>query len=213
MTARDTTPRDMTDGDLTRLSEDPAPTAAKRSLDAPDRPACAAAPEAVRSVVPAEALALLDEDETIILLIQPSLWFIPLSCLGSLAAIAFMSLVMAWSARFSFVPWSDVQSFSLGAVLATARLSWQALEWSQRLYVLTDRRIIKRSGTLRTRVDSAKLREIRHTVVLAAPRERLVNVGTVMFATAFGIFGHMWEAVRRPHEVSTIVREAVDRYG
>jgi len=172
-----------------------------------------AAPGAVRAIAPPEAIDILDDDEIIILLIQPSPWYIPLSCLGSLAAIAFITLLMAWSSRFPVAPWTDAVAFGLGAILTIGRLAWQAIDWSQRLYVLTDRRLVRRSGVFRPDSESIPLRDIRHTVVLAAPRERLLGLGTIMFATAFGISGHSWDAVRRPHEVSAVVREAVDRYG
>lgn len=186
-----------------------APWAARVAPDS----ASFASPQAVRAVAPPVAIDILDEDEIIILLVQPSPWYIPLSCLGSLAAIAFITLLMAWSSRFPVAPWTDGVAFGLGAILSIGRLSWQAIDWSQRLYVLTDRRLIRRSGVFRSTAESLPLRDIRHTVVLAAPRERLLGVGTIIFATAFAISRHSWDVVRRPHDVSAMVREAVDRYG
>lgn len=159
----------------------------------------------------------VDEDEIVLLAISPSLWFVPLSCLGSLLAIACGVLAMAWASRLNAVPWSDGQAFLLGAGLAAARLAWQCIEWCQRLYVLTDRRVLRRSGTLRPTVTQQRLEDVRHTVVLAARRERSLRIGTVAFVTARGggllDWNLAWETVRRPDEVQHTVREALERYG
>lgn len=159
----------------------------------------------------------LDDDELVLLATTPSLWFVPLSCLGSLLAIACGVLAMAWATRLDVVPWSDVQAFLLGAGLAAVRLAWQFVEWSQRLYVLTDRRVLRRSGTLRPTLAEERLVDIRHTVVLAARRERSLRIGTVAFVTARGggllDWNLAWETVRQPDDVQQAVRDAVERYG
>lgn len=154
----------------------------------------------------------IDDDELVLLIIHPSPWFVPLACLGSLAAIVCAVLAMAWATRFPFVPWTDGQVFGLGAVIAVARLAWQVVDWTQRLYVLTDRRAMRRGGVLRSRVDQLALRDVRHTVILAPPRERRLDVGTILFASG-GSSGLAWECVRRPGEVQGLVREAIERYG
>jgi hypothetical protein len=158
----------------------------------------------------------LDDDEIILLLIGPSLWFVPFSCLGAVLAIAVGVLAMTWASRLPAVPWSDVQALVLGVSLVGLRLAWQFLEWSQRLYVLTDRRVVRRSGVLRAAIAETSLDRIRHIVVVAARRERAVGVGTAAFVTegAAGLDWTLaWETVRRPDEVQSALREAVDRYG
>ena len=154
----------------------------------------------------------VDGDEIILLLVHPSPWFVPLACLGSLAAIGCAVLAMAWATRFQFVPWTDTQAFALGAVIAVARLAWQVVDWTQRTFVLTDRRAMRCSGVMRSTVDQIALRDVRHTVVLAAPRERWLDVGTILFASG-GASGLAWECVRRPQETQQVVREAIERYG
>jgi len=167
---------------------------------------------------PAEALRSLDleGDETILLMVTPSLWFVPFSALGTLLAVACGILAMTWASRLPTVPWSDAQALVLGLSIAGLRLSWALLEWTQRLYLLTDRRVLRRGGVLRTFIVEEGLGQVRHTVVVASRGERAVGVGTVSFVTA-GAAGLdwtlAWEGVRRPAEVQRIVREAIDRYG
>lgn len=158
----------------------------------------------------------LDDDEVVLLMLGPSLWFVPYSCLGAVLAIAVCVLGMTWAARLPMVPWSDVQALVLGCSLVGLRLAWQFLEWAQRLYVLTDRRVIRRSGFIRPSMVQQPLNQIRHTVVVAARRERAVGVGTVAFVTAEAAgldWTLAWEIVRRPDEVQSALRDAVERYG
>lgn len=187
----------------------PARSAPRMASVSEDGGALLARPEAARDLP-------LDEDETILLMLSPSPWFVPFACLGALLAIACGVLAMAWAARIPMVPWTDGQAFALGAALAAGRLAWQALEWTQRLYVLTDRRVLRRSGVLRAMVTEERLVNLRHTVVVAARRERAVGVGTLAFVTAApaGLDWTLaWDTVRRPEEVQGAVREAIERYG
>lgn len=180
------------------------PCLSEGAVDAANAAETAPSPEVAR---------LLDGDEVVLLALAPSLWFVPLACLGSLAAIACGTLGMAWLSRFPVVPWSDAQAFLLGLSLVGLRLAWQMLEWSMRLYVLTDRRALRLAGILRRRCDQTLLMDVRHTTVLAPPRERALDVGTLLFAATGSPFALTWETVRRPQQVLGTVREAVERYG
>jgi hypothetical protein len=164
----------------------------------------------------AAALArdLLQQDEIIVLLIRPSLWYVLLSSLGSLGLIALATFALAYMSRLPWAGWNDVQVFALGAGLAALRLGWQIMDWMSRVYVLTDRRIITRGGVLHVAVYQAPLRNIQHTAVFADLRERLFGLGTIGFATAGSdTFDSLWLMVRQPHHVHRTVVEAMRRYG
>jgi hypothetical protein len=82
------------------------------------------------------------------------------------------------------------------------------------VYVLTDRRIIRRMGVLRMSIFESPLRNIQHTSVYARLRERLFGLGTIAFATAGSdAFDALWVMVRRPFDVHRTVNEAIRRYG
>ena len=158
---------------------------------------------------------LVRDDEIILLHLRPSLWFVPLSSLGALTAIAMGALLLALLAvRIPWVPWSEIEAYSLGAAVATARLLWQCLEWWSRIYVLTDRRVIRRSGVLRVAVFEAPLRHIQHTSVFVTLRERLFGLGTIGFATAGSdVFVAFWVMVYQPFAAHRTVVDAIQRYG
>jgi hypothetical protein len=172
----------------------------------------------VEAPAPAMARELVQDGETIILLLRPSPWYIVLSSLGGLLCIALITFALAYVAKFmSQLPgigWSDRQAFLLGLGLSGLRLGWQLLEWISRVYVLTDRRVICRSGVLRLYVFETQLKNIQHTSVFASLRERLMGLGTLGFATAGShTFEAFWVMIRRPFAVHKIVVDAIQRYG
>jgi len=161
---------------------------------------------------------LVQEDEVIILLLRPSLLYVVLSSLGGLVLIAMVTFALAYMAKFMSgqpaIGWSDRQAFGLGLGLTALRLGWQFLEWLSRVYILTDRRIICRSGVLRVFVFETQLKNIQHTSIFANVRERLFGLGTIGFATAGSAsFEAFWVMIRKPYAVHKIVLDAVRRYG
>jgi len=162
---------------------------------------------------------VVPDDETILLLFRPSLLFIPLSCVTSLAFIGLLTFLLAYLAPHvarwqPFITWTDAQAFALGLGLALIKLGWQSLEWYCRVYVLTDRRVIRRMGVLRVALFQTPLRNIQHTSVFTRVRERVFGLGTIGFATAGSdVFEAFWEMIRDPFAVHKTVVEAVQRYG
>ena len=93
-------------------------------------------------------------------------------------------------------------------------LSWQTLEWYSRVYVLTDRRIIRRMGVLRVTVFETQVKNIQHTSVFKSMRERLFGLGSIGFATAGSdVFEAFWVMIDRPFQVHRIVVRTIEKYG
>ncbi len=168
--------------------------------------------EHVESMLPE---GLIRDDEVVILLLRPSLLFVPLSSMGFLATVAVITLGLALLAvRVTGIPWTDTQVYALGLAVASARLIWQTLEWWSRVYVLTDRRVLRRAGVLRVVVFEAQLKNIQHTSVFMMLRERVFAIGTIGFATAGSdVFDAFWTMVRQPFAVHKAVVDAMQRYG
>ncbi|MCH8005576.1 MAG: PH domain-containing protein [Planctomycetes bacterium] len=173
------------------------------------------APELSAQRVDAVPAGLVHDDEIVILLLRPSLLYIPLACLTSLTLIAVVTLALALLAtKLSWIPWVDSHAYALGVVLVAARLAWQALDWWGRLFILTDRRIIRRMGVLHVCAFEARLKSIQHTSVFRLLRERLFGLGTIGFATAGSdVFDAFWVMVRQPFAVHRVVVDAIHRYG
>ena len=164
--------------------------------------------------VPHGLESVLSPGETVILLLRPSLLYIPLSSLGTLAASVAMGLLLAYLAQFRWTPWSDLDAAGFAVLLASMRLGWAWLDWINHVYVLTDRRVIARRGVLRTALYEAPLARIQNTIVVQSMRERVFRLGTLGFATAGrGTFDAFWESVSAPFAVHARVRDAIERYG
>jgi hypothetical protein len=129
--------------------------------------------------------------------------------------IAIMTLLLAllaiWLPRLG---WTDVTALAFGAGLVALRLSWQAADWWNQVYVLTDRRIIRRMGVLRVAVFETQLRNIQHTSIFRRLRERVFGLGSIGFATAGSdTFEAFWLMIGRPFAVHRVVVQTIRKYG
>ncbi len=177
------------------------------ATDAPDLVA-----DQLSAALPA---GLIADDEIVILMLRPSPLLVALASMASLSIIAVVTLTLALlSIRIVWIPWSEAAVYALGVGAAAILLLWQSLEWFGLIYVLTDRRVIRRSGIVRVSVFEASLRTIQHTSVFQTVRERLLGLGSIGFATAGSdVFDAFWVTVRRPFAVHKVVVEAIERYG
>lgn len=170
-----------------------------------------ASDERASTMLPAD---LIGDDEIIILMLRPSPLFIILAPLQTMLGIALATLVLAYLSTIAWIGWTDTQAFALGVTIGIARLCWQALEWYCRIYVLTDRRLIRRRGVLRVMIFETALSRIQHTSVIAHVRERIFALGSIGFATAgSSTYEAFWSMIAQPYAVHRIVVDAIRRYG
>jgi hypothetical protein len=156
---------------------------------------------------------LLEPGELIILLIKPSPWYIILASLGVLIPIA-VTTTVAYRLAGAYA-WNVSQRDILlvGFGLAGITLFWQFLEWLSRVYVLTDRRVIRVMGVLRVHVFEAGLKQVQHTQCYFSIRERLFGLGTIGFATAgTGAIEAAWVMVAKPLDVHQTILRTINRY-
>lgn len=185
--------------------------------DAGDTAPLAEAPDAGEITQPVASIVLpqqvLQPGELVILMIKPSVWFILLESLRSLAIIAGAAGLAILAVRWDILTMgrSDVV---LGAgFLIVVRLFWQFLEWLSRLYILTDRRVVRVKGVLRVDIFEAPLKQIQHTNLLISLRQRVTGLGTVTFTTAgTGMIEAAWTYVADPVQVHQTVLRVLHRY-
>ena len=156
---------------------------------------------------------LLDEGEIIILLCKPSLWFVVLSCLANLFTIASITFLLILLANYDLLGLEVSDIFCLGILVAGARIFWQFLHWLNRLYVLTDRRVIRVRGII-PKIFECSLKRIQHTTLTYTLRERLFGLGTLHFSTAgtTGSESATWLMIRCPNETHQKVLQVLSRY-
>ena len=144
------------------------------------------------------AAALVPDDELILYFQRPSPLFIVLSCLPSLFALVTLAAILALlAATGPWIPWTPSNAMGMGTAMVLIRLLWQVLEWYCRIHVMTDRRVIVRSGVIRISIYHAMLRDVRQTRLFVRVRERLFGLGTIGFATAgTGSFDAFWVMIQ-----------------
>lgn len=156
---------------------------------------------------------LLQPGEIIILFLKPSPWYILLAPLATLTAITILVLVALQVADWLHIGIDRRDLILLGVALVGIRLFWQFLEWLSRLYVLTDRRVIRVKGVLRVQVFETPLKNVQHTYALFSIRERFFGLGTMAFTTAGTAFIEAtWEMVAKPLQVHKQIVQTLNRY-
>jgi uncharacterized membrane protein YdbT with pleckstrin-like domain len=155
---------------------------------------------------------LLDGGEVVHFALKPSPWFVVL------VSIRWVAVGIALS-YFSMTEWVPHASrwylYYLGFSLAAARIGWGMLEWVSRLYVLTNRRVMRIRGVFNVELFECSLDRIQNTYLTLSILERITRTGTISFQTAAGSGGSTgtasWRIVARPLEVHEQLREAVIR--
>ncbi|MEM6551576.1 MAG: PH domain-containing protein [Planctomycetota bacterium] len=192
----------------------------------------AGAGEIDREAVAARAATLLPADlldggELVLMVVKPSPWYIVLAALRPLAWIAVVTVgLVTLNNAVVDLGWLGLGErrlprvvdsrdlILLGFGVGGARLFWQLLEWLSRVYVLTDRRVIRVKGVLTVQVFQCTLAKLQQTDLVFTVRERLFGLGTIGFSTAgTGLREAFWVMLAKPLEVHKAVVEAMRRYG
>ena len=94
---------------------------------------------------------VLDGGEIVVLAIKPSMWYLVLVSIRWLAAVAVVILLSPSLGRaLPAFPDSMVMQLALG--ITAVRLIAALLQWSSRLYVLTNRRVMCYRGVLQVKL-------------------------------------------------------------
>lgn len=168
---------------------------------------------ATGQLAPADLLPvqLLDGDEVVIFAVKPSLWYVLFTSTRWLIAMAVVIAMTGWLGPL--VPGVNASLVIKAALaLAGARLGFALLQWVSRLYVLTNRRIMRLRGIFNVDLFECPLSKIQNTYLTMNWYERLATLGTVAFATAgTGGVEASWANVNNPLEVHERVRSAIHR--
>lgn len=154
---------------------------------------------------------LLDGNEIVILAIKPSLWFVVFVSVRWLMAALALILAAGWLAELA-PQVNAAMIIKAAAILAAGRVALAVLQWASRLYVLTNRRIMRLTGILNVDLFECSLTKIQNTYVTLTWYERLTRLGTISFATAgTGGVEASWINVNNPLELHERVRSAIHR--
>ena len=173
--------------------------------------AAAVNPPAATSLAQLVSRQVLRDGELVILLLKPSLWYILLSALR-FAAIVLLAMI-ATRVFDDYLPsLNKLAVTEAGVFLIAGRVMWAVMQWSSRLYVLTDMRIISIWGVFNASVFDCPLRKIARTRLIFSARERLFRVGSVeIIPLAEDQPEGLWQTVAKPRQVHEQIVAAINK--
>ena len=155
---------------------------------------------------------LLHENETVIFALKPSPWAIVfLSIRVILIAILVMLLVLVLRGWLGGQGGRIIQA---AAFVALARVGFAILQWLSRVYVLTDKRIIRIRGVFTIDIFQCSLSRLQNTFLSMSFAQRLLSLGNIAFTTAGqGQVEAIWRHIKRPMEVHKQLLRAINTAG
>ncbi len=183
----------------------------------PDRASNGATPAAEEPIAARPstmAESLLGDGEIVLLELKPSLWFVPLVS----APVAGFGLLLVLAGKLSWMehhmPEAGRVLVLVGGFMIALRIVWAILQWLARVYILTDRRVLRQKGVLNRNIFECRLDRIQNTFVEYTIVQRALGVGTIHFATAgTRQVEAAWQHIAHTDEVHREVQRALSRYG
>lgn len=176
---------------------------------APD--AGAVSPDLVRAMVPEK---ILQDDEIVLLLTKPSLFFIFYESSFFIAVTLVLGALVAQS--YWLLTSTSLSQSVVGltvVLLCIGRLIWALLVWTSHIYMLTNRRILTIKGVINVHMFQAQLRKIQKTELYRPLGQRIFGTGTIAFSTAAAAASvdSTWFMIARPLETHEQVVAAIHK--
>lgn len=155
------------------------------------------------------AFELLDTNEIIQLSLRPS----PLMILTRAARVGLLMLALAATCYWARSPGSVIpDALCVGAiVVAVTRVALSSLEWASRLYILTNRRLLRFRGIAAVRVDELPLIRVSSVDLEPSASFPQCRVGDVHVCGGAEDPPHRWECVPNATDVHQLIVLAARR--
>lgn len=162
--------------------------------------------------IPLFAASMLEPSEIIVGVWRPNLAWIALRSARGVSVLVVVTLLAAATAGWAQHSWEWLV-LQAGAVLICARLGAAGAEWASRVYVLTDRRVLRRRGVLAPTVYSANLNALQRVELLQTRLDRALRSGTITFSSRNeGHYDAAWVMISNAAEVLALIEETRRRY-
>ena len=170
-----------------------------------------------RAVLPIDALpisaTLLDGGEIVEFSIKPSPWFVLFASVRSLGVLAILGSGL-WLVDISSPNLSIRSAYVLSFLLLAAivRILIGSLQWASRVYVLTNRRVMRVSGILEVSVTDCPLSRISAAHVRVSTGQAVLGLGTIRMTPPDARLPTVnWEHVSRPAAIHEKIVRAIQR--
>ncbi|MFQ5806954.1 MAG: PH domain-containing protein [Phycisphaerae bacterium] len=169
-------------------------------------------PAATIDEAPAAKLELLDKDEIVELSIKPSLWFIAIVSARIVVLVGVLAAAVAIVMRDSGSLFA-AYAVSLGVLAAVLRVVVASLQWASRVYILTNRRVMRFSGVLNVQIAECPLKRIGKTNLRLETVQRALRLGSICMTPAVEnetviVWDHVAKAGQVYEQVLRAIRKA-----
>jgi hypothetical protein len=199
--------------DAEPVSRDQSPFGGGGVVPAAGEAAGAVHEPAVADVSPLAALLtrhLIPDGELVVMMLKPSLFFIPITSMMVLGVAAVIAL--AGTLFDAQLPGTASAYLNGATLLGAVRLMWATLQWMGRYYILTDLRVMAVSGVFQTAVQQCQLRRVARVRVLRSIKERLLLLGSVeVIPQEEDMPIVLWQTVGNPGGLKERLQQAVAR--
>jgi uncharacterized membrane protein YdbT with pleckstrin-like domain len=162
--------------------------------------------------VPLFAVAILEPGEIIIGMWRPTAWYVPLRSARIVIGVALAAVATAGAAGSASLEWTT-PIVQVAAALIVARVAWVMADWASRVYVLTDRRVMRRRGIVSPTIYQVPLQRLKRVDLAQSAPARLVGTGTVNFSQqSQGGYDAAWVLAPRAAELRQLVLDTRQRY-
>jgi uncharacterized membrane protein YdbT with pleckstrin-like domain len=140
-------------------------------------------PAATVDEAPAAQIKLLDQDEIVELSIKPSLWFVAIVSARVVVLVGAAAAIVTFAMRDSS---SLVAAYvvPLAVLVAVLRVVVASLQWASRVYVLTNRRVMRLAGMLNVDITECQLARIGRINLRLTTVQRMLGLGSICMAPA-----------------------------
>jgi hypothetical protein len=109
-------------------------------------------------------------------------------------------------------PLNRLAVWEAGLFFIAGRFMWALLQWTSRVYVLTDMRIVSISGVFSPQVFDCPLRRVARTRLIYSARERLLALGSIEIIPLEDEMPiGLWQTVAKPRLVHEQVVAAINK--
>jgi membrane protein YdbS with pleckstrin-like domain len=151
---------------------------------------------------------LLDEDEDVLVDLRPHWIFFLGPLFLTAAAIAVVALI---AHQFPKAPVAVAWLLAALIAVPAAWLAGRLARWFGTSLVVTDRRIVFRSGVLGRRVVNLRLQRVVDTHCAQRPLERLIGAGTIVLEVEGEEGGLALDDVRRPRALQRVINRQLSQ--
>jgi uncharacterized membrane protein YdbT with pleckstrin-like domain len=160
---------------------------------------------------PAARIELLERDEIVEFSIKPSPWFIAIVSGPLVVLVGVLAAAVAFATRDSGTQYA-AYAVPLAVLVAVLRVVMASLQWASRVYILTNRRVMRLSGILNPDVAGCPLRRIAKVDLHVDTAQRVLRLGSIsMASTGPPSETIVWEHVARPTHIHERLVRAIRR--